>query len=52
MADIELVIKIDECVYRDVLLGNVFANRTILQNVFKNAKSIIEADEVGSEDDK
>lgn len=49
MADIELVVKIDESIYRDVLLGNVFVNRAILQKAFENAKLIIEADKVESE---
>ena len=52
MSDIELVIKIDERDYRHILQGNIVANREIIKNVFENAKLIIEADTVESDDEK
>lgn len=50
--DIELVIKMDEQAYRDILLGNIFVNRAIIQNAFENAKPIIKVDEVESGNEK
>lgn len=33
----------------DILLGNVFTNRVIIQNAFENAEPIIEADNESEE---